>query len=326
MNDLPSPETVVAFAPPPAARQGASAKEIEIGAKDGASPTGLKDLNFICDQQFIHDLDQLKALRSFCIRQAVSVRSSDGAVHLDALNTLRYHPRGRWPSSDEWEKLEVSTDQLYHNLDENVRRRFLYGQIPDWVTKTAIVLGVVSVVALVAAVTSDPYGLHFGVGLFLPLYIIWLAALGAVGSISFLGMNALAVQTDATFDLTNNKLIVMRIVLGALFGIVLTIPFGFDSFIHFSSQLWRVYSPPSADSGWIKPDSPSDIAMQSILLLSPFILGFSTPLVIMILNQFVEAVQIFFGKRHSGLADHSATQATSGPSLGPVRRRRSSNA
>ena len=71
----------------------------------------------------------------------------------------------------------------------------------------------------------------------LPLYMIWLAALGAIGSISFIGMNALAVQTDVTFDLTNTKLIVMQIVLGALFEIVLTLPFGFGSFMDFLFDL-----------------------------------------------------------------------------------------
>jgi Sec-independent protein secretion pathway component TatC len=120
--------------------------------------------------------------------------------------------------------------------------------------------------------------------------MMWLASLGAVGSIAFIGMNALAVQDDATFDLTNHRLIVLRIALGALFGVVLTLPFGFKDFLDFVVGL---RSPVDA----AKIPNGSGVATQSVLLLLPFILGFSTPLVIMILNQFVEAVQSFFGKK-----------------------------
>jgi hypothetical protein len=54
--------------------------------------------------------------------------------------------------------------------------------------------------------------------------------MGAIGSVAFIGMNALSVQQDVTFDLNNDRLMVLRIVLGALFGIVLTLPFGFTQF------------------------------------------------------------------------------------------------
>jgi predicted MFS family arabinose efflux permease len=68
-------------------------------------------------------------------------------------------------------------------------------------------------------------------------FLIWVAALGGVGSIAFIGMNALAVQDDATFDITNTKLIALRIALGALFGAVLTLPVGYPSFLAFLNEL-----------------------------------------------------------------------------------------
>jgi hypothetical protein len=119
-------------------------------------------------------------------------------------------------------------------------------------------------------------------------FLIWVAALGGVGSIAFIGMNALAVQDDATFDITNTKLIALRIALGALFGAVLTLPVGYPSFLAFLNELTGDKNP---------PNEVTALLSRSVLLLLPFILGFSTSLVIMILNQFVEAVQSFFGKK-----------------------------
>ena len=148
-------------------------------------------------------------------------------------------------------------------------------------TQTAVGLGTLSLLAMFGAFRLTPE-----ISLVLPCYMLWLASLGAVGSIAFIGMNALAVQDDATFDLTNHRLIVLKIALGALFGVVLTLPFGFEGFLKFVGGL---------RSGGSTVENA--VALQSVLLLLPFILGFSTPLVIMILNQFVEAVQSFFGKR-----------------------------
>jgi hypothetical protein len=76
---------------------------------------------------------------------------------------------------------------------------------------------------------------------------------------------------------------------GALFGVILTLPFGFEDFLDFVVEL--------RSSGATDSSIGSGEATQSVLLLLPFVVGFSTPLVIMIPNQFVEAVQRFFGKK-----------------------------
>jgi hypothetical protein len=120
------------------------------------------------------------------------------------------------------------------------------------------------------------------------IYLIWLISLGAVGALAFVGMNALSIKDDITFDLTNRRLLLLRVVLGALFAVVLTLPFGFIDFIEFCKSL--------ADPSKSKHGIP-EMAKQAILLLLPFVLGFSTSLVILILNQLVEAVQAFFGRK-----------------------------
>jgi hypothetical protein len=77
--------------------------------------------------------------------------------------------------------------------------------------------------------------------------------------------------------------------LGGLFAFVLTLPFGFAGYIHFCTEI-----------ALSKLDQPIvKDGLEALMLVVPFILGFSTPLVIMILNQFIEAAQAFFGKRSS---------------------------
>jgi hypothetical protein len=248
------------------------------------------DPDIISDSQFMDGVEQLRALRSFLMSQAVSSKS-EGPMHFGILNRLRRGEKGegRPPNEDEWGQFEVLTDRLYRDLDDGTRLRFLSGQIPGWVTETAIGLGIAALVALLAAVgLFSLFGGDSRPPVILAFYLIWLAALGSIGSISFLGMNALAVQSDLTFDITNKRLLIMRIVLGALFGIVLTVPFGFKSFVTFLDDLNKGGTDVSAGD-----------ALKSMLLLLPFILGFSAPLVIMILNQFVQAVQLFFGRKPS---------------------------
>jgi hypothetical protein len=236
------------------------------------------DINDINDLRFMDDLEKLKQLRSFLIEQAVQLGPTERTLSFGDLNLLRYRPNGRSPSLREWVEMEQLTQELFGHLSDPLRRRFLYSNLPWWVAQVAVVLGIVAVVSIVICTFLHPLYI-------LPFYLGWLASLGAVGSLAFIGMNALAVQDDATFDLSSGKLLVLRITLGALFAVVLTLPFGFEGFLKFISVLS------------FRSDQKLGEGMDSLLLLLPFVLGFSTSLVIMILNQFVEAIQSFFGKR-----------------------------
>jgi hypothetical protein len=246
----------------------------------------------IGDPAFMNQLNQMIALRSFLIKQAIPVTSSRSLV---PLNTLRFKRNGRFPTTDEWAELEQQTERLFGLVNEPLRRKFLSSQIPRWVPTTAISLGVLAITAFLA---SEVFTV-----LIVPVtFLVWVAALGAIGSIAFIGMNALAVQDDATFDLTNDKLIILRIVLGALFGTVLTLPFGDLSYLKFILEAGRTDLPPPG------VETPkTELLQQAIMLLLPFILGFSTNLVIMILNRFVEAVQSFFGRSPPSLPAATAT-------------------
>jgi hypothetical protein len=65
-------------------------------------------------------------------------------------------------------------------------------------------------------------------------------------------------------------------------------PFGFYSFVTF----WE-----SVAHGTPAP-GVANFSLEAVLLLLPFVLGFSTSLVIIVLNKFVESITVFFGGRH----------------------------
>ena len=249
---------------------------------------GAVDQPGIGDRQFMDDLTQLKSLRSYMIRQAKSAQA--GTIELGNLNLLHFDERGRSPTFFEWSELEHKSNDLYQHLSEADRRRFLYGQIPRFVIRTAGALGCVALGALATTVIMTHLLGDQPVSFVFMAFLTWAAALGGVGSIAFIGMNALAVQEDATFDITNEKLLGLRVMLGALFAVILTLPFGYGAFKVF---IWDLLTQRS------ETELITALATKSLLLLLPFILGFSTTLVIMILNQFVEAIQTFFGRRGS---------------------------
>jgi hypothetical protein len=116
---------------------------------------------------------------------------------------------------------------------------------------------------------------------------LWTALLGAIGAIAFLSMNTLSIQKDITFDVTNRSLLAVRIVLGSLFGFFLSMPFGFYSFVTFWDSL--AHGTPTLGA--------TNFSFETALILLPFVLGFSTSLVILVLNRFVESITVFFGGR-----------------------------
>lgn len=248
-----------------------------------ASATAVDAKFLINDESFMDELKELKKLRSFLTHEAVSFDPGPSFF-----NVMQFSRSGRLPDPEQWTELEGYKRYLFGLLTEPLRRKFLAQDIPRWlsiVTASLVVLALVSLAWAVntfADLTVEERGGNYYI--ILPYYLFWLLSLGAIGAIAFIVMNALSVQQDATFDLSNQQLMILRIVVGALFGLVLTLPFGFAEFVAFVKEIKNGSSP---DTGHTE---------QAILLLLPFVLGFSTSLVIMILNKLMDGVQAFFGR------------------------------
>jgi hypothetical protein len=222
-------------------------------------------------------------LKTLLLTQGVPIREEDAPLlSFGKLSHLRYDEKGRLPTVDEWEQLDKRSQKLFSYLDEGLRKRFELSETANLIAGLPVFLIFVALLSLIAAIFVGDRLIA------LACYFLWTGCLGAIGAIAFLSMNALSIQQDVTFDLTNKSLLAVRIVLGSLFGIVLSIPFGFSSFITFCESIAR---------GTPAEGGATNFSLEGALLLLPFVLGFSTSLVILVLNKFVESITVFFGGR-----------------------------
>jgi hypothetical protein len=246
------------------------------------------DLNAIRDSRFTNQFATLTSLKTLLLTQGVHIREEDvPLLSFGMLNHLRYSEKGRLPTVEEWEQLDKRSQKLFSYLDDGLRRKFELSQTANLIAGLPVLfifvaLLFVGFLSLTTAIFAVDRNL-----ILLVCYFLWTALLGAIGAIAFLSMNTLSIQKDITFDLTNKSLLAVRIVLGSLFGFFLSMPFGFYSFVTFWDSIAHATPTPGA----------ANFSFESALLLLPFVLGFSTSLVILVLNKFVESITVFFGGR-----------------------------
>src|SRR5262249_54307409 len=183
------------------------------------------------------------------------------------------------------------TFELMKLLDGEERRKVQIKFISNILLEgVALSLLAVSILSLMIALLI---GEHPRV-LFLLCVICWLAATGALGATAFIYVNALSIQVDPTADITSLTLVTMRLILGALFAVMLALPFGYQAFHSFSE---------SVSSG--ERMTPTD----TVLLLLPFIMGFSTPLVLAVLGRFIQSARALFGLPHEASSGANARES-----------------
>jgi hypothetical protein len=173
------------------------------------------DLNAIRDSRFMNQFANLDRLKTLLLTRGVPIREEDvSLLSFGALNHLRYSEKGRLPTIEEWEQLDMRSQKLFSYLDDGLRKRFELSQAANLIAGLPIflifvALLFVAVLSLIAANFAVERSL-----LLLFCYSWWAALLGAIGAIAFLSMNTLSIQDDITFDFTNKSILAVRIVLG----------------------------------------------------------------------------------------------------------------
>jgi hypothetical protein len=238
----------------------------------------------IADFRFMQRLKRLQDLQDFLLAETVKIDAAD-AYLTGNLNLLHASENGRMPSMQEWHDLEASTQKLFGYINGDLRRKFLLGQAPKLIV---ILPGAFLALALASLIAA----LYFRFPSFF-CYLAWMISLGAIGAVSFISVNTLSIQTTATFDINNRRLILVRVVLGSLFAVVLSIGFGYPTFLSFLNQISTLGNPSTPIDALTQVGG--DLVKNTVLLLLPFLLGFSTTLVIGVLNRLVESAGIFFG-------------------------------
>jgi len=281
---------------------------------------------FVSDRRFWQQLQSLRELKSFLLSEGVVFQDADlDAIQLGELDSLAFSLLGRTPSTDEWRAIDKKMNALGKYLDYPLRRKRTFLRLRPYFRTFPLIFLSLAIIALFGDSWSryliDEKGdfTFLGTTLDFAANLTWILALGGLGTCGYLGTSLMAesrrAATSATgappaalsspaisdnsagtppsvhlisstiseIDLTDANLIVTRIVVGLLFSFMLGYPVYQLSGQH---PLQTLILGKGNDQNLLK-------IVGQILL--PFILGFSTTLVLGIMERFVTAAGSLFG-------------------------------
>jgi len=236
----------------------------------------------INDEAFRALVGRLKALRAFLSQAAIPLAPSPNSdMSIGKIYTLHFRKDGRAATADEWDYVDSEIQKIYAILNSEHRRAFLATETPWLVPILAITLLLLGLIDILILVVFNTLG--WNNPLIFAGYVVFSTALGALGALGALSLNAILVHNDIKFDPTNTRLIAIRIISGAMFGCIITLPFGYENFYSFILK----YNATQAAG-------PSSPVAQASLFLLPFIFGYSTSAILLILDKFAGGLERFF--------------------------------
>ena len=108
----------------------------------------------VADSSFITDVKRLGRLRAFLYKQALTVEYPPTPLTFAALSELRWALGGRSPTEAERVTVDTQTEVIFRSLSEPLRRKFLMGELPWWLTLMPILFALVAVAALWLSIAS----------------------------------------------------------------------------------------------------------------------------------------------------------------------------
>jgi hypothetical protein len=248
----------------------------------------------ISDRRFAAQLETIQKLKQFMFDEKVLFQPDIlESINLGSLNNLKYTPDGRLPTEDEWKALDQKLASLAPLLTPALRwklrireLRFFFITVPIFFMGTTVV-ATFSLVLLMTFVDRTsvlfvaPYSIAF---------LLWTLSQGALGACAFLcvsaTVHALKERSGSTpqhpaIDVTDENILSIRVILGALFALLIALPIGGRSIVTVYEAFLETHPLPPVED-WIT-------------VLVPFMFGFSTPLVLAILNRIIGGIGALFG-------------------------------
>ena len=285
---------------------------------------------------------------------------------------LRYAPFNRLPTKDEWIAVDNLSVVLFSKKHADLRKKFVSSQVPMLITWLPLLMLIVAGVTLCLGVysaadtQSSTLGsiiqkvIQFLHNLFsgaqaasagtqaasstgdydwcVASYLFWSVSMGVIGAAASVGMNAISVLNDTTFDISNRHQIWLRVILGGVFALVLALPFGLENFALFCYYAGHLLSNdatpttvllPNATATVLPPNAASTTASiayvasrtssltYAFALLVPFLLGFSTSLVTNVLSTLINWAQKCFDGVNKGLSGKGTQSGQAGTAQAP---------
>lgn len=263
-----------------------------------ATPAEALGARRIADKLFVDQLNYVRDVIDFLIRRQVDLsKQSEDLNALAALGTVRYSRRGQPANQQDWKNLYQLSHSFISQLTDDRATSFavwqtrgFYGLLPF-----AFFVGALIALALtfftpriINPAAPDIRGLE-SVGRFVSI-LLWTCSLGGLGVSAFFGTSLLTQLASENGTnaakwkerITDKNYLRTRLTLGILFAFVIGLPFGFSSLWAASETLWQ---PPASDK------------MLNLLLqiLAPFLFGFSTTLVLAVLERVIEGIRTTLG-------------------------------
>jgi hypothetical protein len=284
---------------------------------DGRSAKGSA---LISDRRFWQQLSSARDLKSFLFSQAVVLEEADlDAINLGDLDMLGFSRSGRMPTGEEWTQLDRKSNSLLQHLNFPLRRKRSLMGLSAYFRDLPLVFLALAIGALMLDSTTrylvDEHhaATVLGTQLDFASNLLWILALGGLGTCGYLGTSlmtesrrlaaggildpkpppgrtesqaASAPSTPAPapinveIDLADANLLTTRVIVGIVFSFTLSLP---------------VYQTQESLHNLIIP--PPDVNLANLIgsILLPFILGFSTTLVMGIMERFITAAGQLFG-------------------------------
>ena len=250
----------------------------------------------ISNERFVRQLREVQDLKQFLFEEKVKFEPTQlGAIDLGSLNNLRFGSKGRQPTSDEWKLLDEKISLLSTYLNDELRQKIRIREL-------SVFFGVIPLSFLVASLAILLFRFSYGAFLekdtlsfnlaYLSSIIVWTVAQGGLGACAFLGTKVATkhlekAQLDTlgdVADVTDKSILKIRIILGCLFGSLIGIPFATVAL----DKIGDVFYPVAGAKATL---SVSDFG----LVILPFMVGFSTNLVLAILERCIDSIRTFFG-------------------------------
>jgi len=248
----------------------------------------------IADRHFITQLTQARHLKTFLFEEKVKFTAEDvEKINFGTLNRIKYARYGRPPDLDEWEYLDVLFLNLANYLTDELRRKIRIRELRIFFrTLPLIFLTSSVVVSLLYFMLNDITGeTAFRAFLYYVIVIAWAISQGGLGACAFLVTSvvvknvqerglAAEQQRPDPIDITDRNFLSARVLLGALFALLLGLPFARLSINNLMGPIVYAYAPDTT---------------QILYALLPFLLGFSINLVLVILGRLLISIETFFG-------------------------------
>ena len=263
---------------------------------DVRSPTADSSLpaNDISDRRFAAQLEVIQKLKQFLFNEKVLLQSDIlDDIDLGSLNNLKYAPNGRLPTEDEWKALDQKLASLTPLLTPDLRWKFRIRELQFFFVTVPIFFLIMIVITTFSLVLLMTFGKGSSILFVAPYtitFLIWTLSQGALGACAFLCVSATVYALRGkiasgssyhTVDLSDESILSVRVILGALFALLIALPIGgkctaivYDAFTE---------------------DHPIPTIEDWIIVLVPFMFGFSTTLVLAIFSRIIGGISALFG-------------------------------